>query len=75
MDSLSPVAQAFSRASAAIGAGKPPEEVSALVDVAAVALSSAARTGAPAAPAVVDSSTSRLRGALADQLRKAGGRR
>ena len=72
---LSPVAQAFSRASAAIGAGKAPRDISALVDAAAVALASAARTGAPAAPAVADPSQSRLHGALADQLRKSGGRR
>ncbi len=72
---LSPVAQSFSRAAAAIGAGQSRTEVSVLVDAAAVGLSTAARRGAPAAPATVDPSASRLSGALTDHLRRAGGRR
>jgi hypothetical protein len=72
---LSPVAQSFARAAAAIGAGQSTADVSSLIDAAAVALSAAARAGAPSAPANADPSLSRLRGALADQLRRAGGRR
>jgi hypothetical protein len=71
---LSPVAQSFARAAAAIGAGQSTAEIRDLIDAAAVALSSAARSGAPAAPANADPSASRLRGAFADQLRRAGGR-
>jgi hypothetical protein len=71
---LAPVAQAFSRAAAAIGSRKDPNEVRALVDAAAIGLSSAARTGVPTAPASADGSLSRLRGALADALGRSGGR-
>lgn len=72
---LSPVAQLFSRAATAIGVGQSLADVRGLVDAAAVALSRAARTGAPAAPPNADPSSSRLNGALADQVRRAGGRR
>jgi hypothetical protein len=71
---LSPVAQAFSKAAAAIGAGQSRAEVRALVDAAAVALSTAARRSAPAAPPTVDPSSSRLGGVLTDRLRRGGGR-
>lgn len=72
---LSPVAQSFAKAAAAIGAGQSSADVGALVDTAAVGLSSAARAGAPAAPKNANPSSARLGGALADQLRRAGGRR
>ncbi|TAK15084.1 MAG: hypothetical protein EPO35_08395 [Acidobacteria bacterium] len=72
---LSPVAEAFSRAAAAIADGRSAGDVSALVNTAAVALSAAARAGAPGAPATADPSASRLHGALADLMRRAGGRR
>ena len=72
---LSPVAEAFSRAAAAIAEGRSSGDVSALVNAAAVRLSSAARASARGAPPNVDPSTSRLSGALADLMRRAGGRR
>ena len=72
---LAPVAEAFTRAAAAIAAGQPLAEVRSLIDAAAVRLSSAAKAGVPIAPAPADPSSSRLRGALAEQLRRAGGRR
>jgi hypothetical protein len=72
---LSPVAQLFSRAAAAIGRAKTPAEIGVLVDQAAVGLSTAARKAAPSSPPIIDPSTARLRGALADYLRRAGGRR
>ena len=71
---LSPVAQQFAQAGAAIAAGRSAVETAALIDAAAMKLSALARTGLSTAPATPDPSRARLQGALADALKRGGGR-
>ena len=72
---LAPVAQAFTQASAAVAASKPAAEVSALIDSAAARLSTATRRTLPSAPPAADASNARVRGAMADALKRGGARR
>jgi hypothetical protein len=73
---LQKVALGFAQASQSITSGKAASETAALIDAAAVQLSAAARAELAPAPGAESSvSGARLRGALADALRRAGGRR
>jgi hypothetical protein len=71
---LSAVAQQFAQAGAAIAAGKSPSDVAALIDAAAVKLSGSVRVGLSPAPSTTDPSQARLQGAMADAMKRRGGR-
>lgn len=72
--SLAPVAQAFSAAANAIAERAAATTVAGLVDRAAIALASAARTGVAVAPPPANATERRLLGALSDARRPGGGR-
>lgn len=71
---LATVAQSFTQAAGAIAAGRPAAAVAALVDDAAAKLSASVRAGLSASPPSSDPSHARLQGALADALKRRGGR-
>lgn len=71
---LAAVAQQFAQAGTGIAAGKPAAATAALIDAAAAKLSASARAGLAAAPAGQDPSRARVAGALADALKRRGGR-
>ena len=70
---LSSVAQQFAQAGRAIVADRNASEIAALIDTAALALSGSARAGLATAPRSSDPSRARVRGAMADALKRGGG--